>query len=238
MQPYRISVLGDCFLFFSLPSDAEIPKALACGERCVILLPSVECDFCLTGYEPSGKPLYDYCSAALCAAAHLTKTCGLPFSEIRFETPTGILEIICTGDGFFTERIDKCKLLLSKNIEVFGCEPDVSDVFVNGIFRVMRLYDSASFDKKAFRRLVSVELPLPCAVVLSAMEKDVLSVRTYADYNPTPPSSVLAHAAAAYRECASSKFDLRGLSLSFGNSAFCRARYSDVSITVKPTLVT
>ena len=237
-MPYEISVLGDKFLFFSLCSDAEISKAVSCGARCVILLPSLVADFRVVGYERQGNPLYDYYSAAVCAAVHLTRIRGLPLDEISFETPQGILEILCTGDGSFTVNIDKCKLLLSKNITICDCYTDVADIYVSAICRVMRLCDVARFDKKALRRLASAVLPLPCAVVLSSADKDVLRVRTYTDYNPAPPSSVLMYAAAAYNELVWSDFEFLGKVFSLGKRSYCKVSKSFVCMTVMPTFVT
>ena len=183
MIPYEISVLGDRFLFFSLPSDEEIKNVVSFDKRCVILLPSLDADFKIVGYEKGGAPLCDYYSAAICAAVHLVKKRGLPLSEISFQTPKGILQILCTGGGMFGVLVNKCKLLLSKDVEICGCEPDVCDVEVHGKFRVMRLCEVDGFEKKNLKRLASVALPLPCAVVLSSMENGKLRVRTYTDYN-------------------------------------------------------
>ena len=121
MIPYETSVLGDRFLFFSLQSDEEIKKAVSFDKRCVILLPSLDADFKIVGYEKGGVPLCDCYSAAVCAAVHLVKKRGLPLPEISFQTPNGILQILCTGGGEFSVYVDKCKLLLSKSIEICGC---------------------------------------------------------------------------------------------------------------------
>ena len=237
-MPYEISVLGDRFLFFSLPSESEIPKAVPGGKRCVILLPSLDADFRIVGYEKCGKPLCDYYSAAVCAAAHLTKIRGLPLPEISFETPRGILEIICTDDGFFSVNVDKCKVLLSKNITICDCYTDVADIDVHATCRVMRLCDAARFDKKALKRLSSALLPLPHSVVLSSFDRDTLHVRTYTDYNPTPPSSILMYAAAAYNEWFFSNCKISGKIFSFEKLSFCTVSYSAVCMTVKPNFVT
>lgn len=234
MQPYYISVLGDVFLLFSLPHEREIADALIKGKRCVILLPSLVADFRILGYEKCGKPLHDYYSAAICAAMHLTKKSGLPLSEISFETPQGILEILCTGDGLFCVRVDKCKRLLSKTVKIRGCETDVFDIDAGEKIRVVPTSDVARFDRATSARLSSAALPLPSAVVLSSRVGDRLSVRTYADYNPTPPSSVLTSAAAAYCECLSYGFNR----LYLDDFSFCRGRYSAVEMAVKPNFIT
>ena len=234
MQPYYISVLGDVLLLFSLPHESEIKNALAKGDRCVILLPSLVADFRILGYEKCGKPLHDYYSAAVCAAMHLTERSGLPLSEISFETPQGIVEILRTGDGLFCVKVNKCKQLLSKTVEIRGCETDVLDVDVGGKIRVVPTLDVARFDKATSARLSSAALPLPSAVVLSARVGQRLLVRAYTDYNPTPPSSMLTFAAAAYSECS-----LSGCNhLYFDDFSFCRVRYSTVEIAVKPNFIT
>ncbi len=237
MHPYEISVLDDRFLFFSLPSERDFSGEAAAVRRCVILLPSLDADFRVIGYEKGGKPLYDYYSAALCAAAHLTSKQGLPLSEIVFEIPTGFLKIACTGGGLFSVDVNKCKLMLPKNVEICGCEADVCDVLAQGLFRVMTVCDAARFDKKVLSRLSSAVLPLPSAVVLSSLENERLSVRTYTDYNPTPPSSLLAYAAAAYRAWEEKRLSFSCAMLPFENSSFCRVRYSTVEMTVKPTFI-
>ena len=238
MIPYEISVLGDRFLFYSLPSDDEAAKVLELGVRCIILLPSLDADFRIVGCEMGGKPLCDYYSAAVCAAAHLTLKQGLPLSEIGFETPQGFLKIFCTGDGLFHVAVDKCKLLLSKSIEICGCESDVYTVLAHGMFCVMRICDVTRFDKKALRRLASVSLPLPSAVVLTSMKNSTLSVRTYADYNQSPPSSVLEYAAAAFCECASAEAKFECGKILFGDYSSCQVKYSSVFMTVKPAFAT
>lgn len=234
MQPYYISVLGDVFLLFSLPSDREIENALAKGEKCVILLPSLAADFRILGYEKCGKALHDYYSASVCAAMHLTKRSGLPLSEISFETPHGILEILCTDEGLFHVKVDKCKQLLSKTIGIRGCETDVFEVDAGGKIRVVPTSDVACFDNATSARLASAVLPLPCAVVLSSRVGGRLLVRVYADYNQAPPSSVLTSAAAAYIESSLSGYNR----LYFDDFSFCRVRYSAVEMAVKPNFIT
>ena len=238
MIPYEISVLGDRFLLFSLPSDKEIPSAQAFGERCVILLPSLVADFRVVAYEKCGKPLADYYSAAVCASAHLTVTRGLPLPEISFETPNGNLEILCTGSGLFSVNVEKCKLSSSKNIEICGCEVDICNVFVQGKFCVMRIFDASRFDEKTLRCLVSANLPLPSAVILTSGKNDVLRMQAYSEYNPTPPSSVLTHAAAAYAECSSIEQKNAGNPIAFSDLCSCRVRYSSVFMTVKAIFAT
>ena len=230
MHPYEISILDESYLLFSLPNDSKIPECARIGERCVFLLPSVSADFRITGCGKGGKPFFDYYSAAVCAAAYLTVKCGLPLTEINFETPNENLEIFCTGSGSFSVKINKCKLLFSNHIEICGCVPDVFEVDTGGAFRVASVPSDAKFSESLAPRLAGAALPLPQAVILSTLRDNELSIKAYADYNPTPPSTLLCYAAAAYKEG-------RGTSrLSLGNGAAATVGFSSVEISLKPVL--
>lgn len=238
MHPYEISVLGEDFLFFSLTSESEADAALKFSKRSAILLPSLNADFRIAGYYEKGKPLCDYYSAALCAAVHLVKKRGLPLSDITFETPNGNLEILCTGDGIFTVSVDKCKLLLSNSIPLAGCMLDIKDVFSKSVFRVVRVGDVLRFDKKMLPRIASSQLPMPCSVVLYSSDGRRICVRSYADYNPAPPSSILINAAVAYSEYLDFGAGCVKSVLHLDDSSFCRVSYSCVEVSVKPTFLT
>ena len=228
MHPYEISVLDESYLLFSLPYGGNESDYARVGERCVFLVPSVNADFRITGLGKGGKPLYDYYSATVCAAAYLTVKCGLPLTEISFETPNGNLEILCTGSGSFSVKMNECKLLFSNHIEICGFVPDVAEVETGGIFRVASVPSDAKFSEALAPRLAGAAFPLPQAVILSTLRDNELSIKAYADYNPTPPSTLLCYAAAAYKEG-------RGTArLSLGNGALATVGFSSVEITLKP----
>ena len=230
MHPYKISVLGESYLFFSLPFGREVSEYARVGERCVFLLPSASADFRVFGYEKNGKPLYDYYAAAVCAAAHLTIECGLPLSEFSFETPKGILKIIYTGNGYFNFGIDKCKLLLSNHIEICGCTQDVFEVDTGGIFRVVPFAFDEGVGEALLSRIAGAAFPLPQAVILSTLYENTLSIKTYADYNPTPPSSLLCFVAAAFA------VGRVGAKKVLGKDLIARVGFSSVEISLKPIL--
>ena len=228
MHPYEISVLDESYLFFSLSLDGDASEYVHIGERCVFLLPSVIADFRVTGYEKNGKPLYDYYSAAVCAAAYLIRKRGLPLSEITFETPKGILEIFCTGSGSLSLKINKCKLLLSNHIEICGCVPNAFDADLGGVFRVVSIPFDAEIGKALAPRLVSAALPLPEAVILSTLRDNGLFIKVYSDHNPTPPSKLLCCAAAAFTT------GRGGAEFSLENGSMAMVSFSTVEISLKP----
>ena len=238
MHPYEINVLGDSFLFFSFESEKRLDEALVLGKRCVILLPSLLADFRVIGYESNKKELYDYYSAAICAAAHLTEKRGLPLSDLSFETPNGIIEIFHTGVGLFTVNINKCKVLLSKSVELCACRLDACDVFVNGIFRVVGASSAKRFDDKLLPRLAGADFPLPCAAVVCSSERGRISLKRYSDYNPTPPSSVLTYAAAAYKEYAFLRRKESDAYFCFDDGSSCHVSRRGIEMTVKAKFVT
>lgn len=230
MHPYEISVLDESYLLFSLPCGANVSEYARVGERSVFLLPSVNADFRIMGFGKGGKPLYDYYSAAVCAAAYLAVKCGLPLAEINLETPNGNLEILCTGSDSFSVKINKCKLLFSNHIEICGCIPDVAEVETGGMFRVASVPFCAKFSEALAPRLAGAAFPLPQAVILSTLRDNELFIKAYADYNPIPPSTILCYAAAAYKEG-------RGATrLSLGNGAAATVGFSSVEISLKPVL--
>ena len=143
MKPEKISVMDEAFFLYSLTGDEGYDEV---RDGAVILLPSLSADFLVRTANKCGVLPTDYYAAAVSAAAFLIMRRGLPLSEIFFETPHGNLEICCTGRGFFTLTVPKCKLLSRGSQEIMGCEVPVAEVITGAKYKVIHTPHAKGFD--------------------------------------------------------------------------------------------
>ena len=228
---YRTSILGDDFFLFSQENFFG-PSCTLFGDAMTVgLLPSITADFSLIGYTKLGKPLSDYRAAAISAAAFLVLKRGLPLSEILFETPGGNIEVFYTGGRIFEVSTPKCKQIITNKIEVMGCVVEYADFCTDALFRVIRTDNIDNFDLKIIPRFASVGEKTPSSVILYSVKDSKIDMRTYSEFNPSPPSAItcfgIASYAAFFKTCASQ--------FAFGG-AICRLDYGGARISLKPEI--
>lgn len=230
MNPTRIDILGEnYFLISHTGTENETDAHTLFDGVTVNLCPSLRADFCVRSYDKRGFVLAHDPAATACAAAHLSVVRGLPLDEFDFETPSGILKILCTGDGFFSLTIPKCKVMFAETAEVFGCFVRYTDIFAFGrVFRVVDTDNISSADRSALLPLLSVGRYLPEALLFSSVTGSRLSILPYTDFNPSPPSRLLLFCAAAYSY--QRKF---GVLSAHGGALFIDTEYSAVKLKIK-----
>lgn len=229
MNPTKIDILGEDYFVLSLTgSEEDCDGAILKGKRTVHILPSLIADFCVRFYSKDGAQLSYDPASTVAAAAHLSLKRGLPLDEFVFETPSGFLKISCTGNGFFTVTIPKCKVLFTEQIESLGCAVRYTDVFVGAVCRVVRAENIKTADLSALTPLISAGRYLPSAVLFFSLDGKDLSILPYTDFNPSPPTVLELYAAAA-QASRNQEREFEAL----GGRLFVRAGYSDVSLKIK-----
>jgi hypothetical protein len=182
MNPSRIRLGDESFLIF--PSDAKMEKCEAFlkykDDVLVFITPSLKEDFKIEAYKNS-KPLLEYYSSAVSAAAYLTEKMGLPLPDMSFEAPNGKIEIINTGSGVFTAQAEKCKLLFSKFEEVRGCAIEYFDFSFLKKFRVLLAKNQSSFSLDALREFSFLGGNTACAIALFTDEGTELVYSPFAE---------------------------------------------------------
>ena len=228
MNPTKIDILGEDYFVLSLMETEDCDGAVLKGKRTVHLFPSLIADFGVRSYAKCGVPLSYDIASTVAAAAYLSLKRGLPLDEFDFETPSGIAKISCTGDGFFTTTISKCKVLFTERIEALGCAARYTDVFAGAVCRVVRAENIKAADVSALAPLISAGRYLPSAVLFFSLDGKDLSILPYTDFNPSPPTVLELYAAAA-QACRNQEREFEAL----GGRLFVRAGYSDVSLKIK-----
>lgn len=235
MNPVRIKVMSDDFLVFSLPCGVLQTEFLSKYdfEYAVIISPSVEADFHISTYSKGENIILDNYAAAISAAAFLVLKRGLPLSEISFETPSGIVNIFCTGDSMFKVLITECKELCTKSTEILGCEIEYTDVLLWGTVRVVKAKNIEAFDVSALPGFLLAGGKLPDSVALSSKRDEKLSVIAYNKFNPAPLTTLHSFAAAAYLE----KTPYKEKIFFDDNVSYCIKEYSTLTVATKPTVI-
>lgn len=235
MDPVKIRVMGDDFLIFSLVEKAERMEILNGFEfeYAVFLTPSIDADYYIEAYSKKKEILSDYYAAAISAAAFLVLKRGLPLSEISFETPSGIVNIFCTGDSMFKVLITECKELCTKSTEILGCEIEYTDVLLWGTVRVVKAKNIEAFDVSALPGFLLAGGKLPDSVALSSKRDEKLSVIAYNKFNPAPLTTLHSFAAAAYLE----KTPYKEKIFFDDNVSYCIKEYSTLTVATKPTVI-
>ena len=235
MNPVRIKVMSDDFLVFSLPCGVLQTEFLNKYdfEYAVIISPSVEADFHISTYSKGKRLIIDNYAAAISAAAFLVLKRGLPLSEISFETPSGIVNIFCTGDSMFKVLITECKELCTKSKEILGCEIEYTDVLLWDTVRVVKAKNIEAFDVSALPVFLLAGGKLPDSVVLSSKRDKKLSVIAYNKFNPAPLTTLHSFAAAAYLE----KTPYKEKIFFEDNVSYCIKDYSTLTVATKPAVI-
>lgn len=234
MNPVRIRVMSDEFLVFSLPCGVLQTEFLNKYdfEYAVIISPSAKADYHISTYSKEKKPLTDNYAAAISAAAFLVLKGGLPLYEISFEAPSEIVNVFCTGNGFFTVLIPNCKQLYTKTIELLGCGIEYTDVSVKRGVRVVKTKSIENFDKSMLSAFLLRGENLPDSVILSSRSDGKLSVIIYNKFNPDPLTKLHSFAAAAFTE----KTSYMEKIFFEDNLSYCTRENSTVSVTTKPAV--
>ena len=226
MTPTRICVLGENYFLIShtfRENEDDAPRFF--DGVTVNLFPSLTADFRVNSYTRRGPVRTNDPTSSVCAAAHLSLSRGLPLDEFEFEAPTGILKVFRTGDGFFTLKIPKCKVLFAETAEALGCDVRYTDIFVNRVYRVVHTENVFSADRSALLPLLSVGRVLPEALLFSSVKESELFILPYTDFNPSPPSRLMLFCAAAYSY--QGKF---GELSAHGGNLFVRTGRTDVAL--------
>lgn len=230
MKLCKTSVLGENFLLFSQqnfrgPCCAATESATTLG-----ILPSIAADFSLIGYTECAKALSDYYAAAASAAAFLVKKRGLPLSEILFETPVGNVFVTTLNDGFFEILIPKCKYMITKTVDLMGCEVTYSDFQLDGRYRIIYTSDILSFDLDLLRLLTTCGDKVPFLSIVYSLAGNRIQMNSYTARDSSPSSLSLISAVT----CAA--FYKSGITEFFYSDAVSRFTCDGVVIRVRPEI--
>ena len=202
MTKTKIALCTEDYELFSVESMAEaleiIEKGLCC--KSIFLMPGNSADFMLAAFCANKEEAAEYYTSALCAAAFLITKRGLPLSELVFETPEGEIEIFHTDTDKFSVKIPKCKQMLSFSTELFGSDIKGRDLVVKKRFRALHADDISVFSDDVLKRLVILDEPLPCGVLVSSSSNGNLAVRYYCGFSFEAVSPLLLYSAAAFNE--------------------------------------
>ena len=176
MNPSKVRLGNESFLVF--PSGAKTEKSDALllykDEVLVFITPSIKEDFKIEAYKNS-KPLFEYYSSAIVAAAYLVNKMGLPLREISFEAPNGKIEITDTGSGVFALEIEKCKLLFSKTEDTRGCKIESYTFSFLNEFKVFISKNREFFSLDVLREISFIgDRAAPCIVLFENGEEELL----------------------------------------------------------------
>ena len=199
MKPYRIKILGDEFLVCSsLQKDEINPKERK--ENTVIIGPSLKEDFKVSSYDIRQSPSPDLFSNAILATRFLIEKRGLPLEEFSFDVCGTNLNVFYTGEGVFTIKPQKCKLLYTKTELLKGCEVTIRDVNVGCVFRTVSVENLKDFDKELLSLLTLTGECVPSAALASSLFSGTLSFSMLSDFSKRKPTELTAYVAAAYSE--------------------------------------
>lgn len=121
-------------------ADSSSVKAVG-NEGCFVFLsPSDKGDYHLSVLK-NGLKCPPQTIHLWCAGYYLHSVCGLPYSPLEFNTPSGVLsaEFFDTGNGLTGILMDACKQMLTKNVELpGGVSAAVSTVlYLGNLYRIL-----------------------------------------------------------------------------------------------------